>query len=404
MKKILRCPAAGRVHVLSFLIQTLLLQCLICIFFPIRSEAVTFSCALQPDDVAVVINSRNADSKTLALYYMRKRYIPWGNLITLDTVLSEGCSRHEYDTQIAQPLKHALQHMRKAKRKIRCLVLMYGMPLKIRESHEETAKSGGRLHYTRASVDSELTLALAGRYPLEGWIPNPLFSGFKASAAPIIRSEDILMVSRLDGPDPAIVRRIIDDADKAEEKGLRGVAYFDARWKAPGDIKELSGYRLYDAAIHHAESLVKKSMRMRVVAEDTSRLFHSGECSHAALYCGWYSLAQYVDAFQWVQGAVGYHIASAECTTLKKKNSRVWCKKMLEKGIAATIGPVYEPYVQAFPLPDIFFSTLIYSGSTLAEAYYFSLPYISWQMVLVGDPLYRPFKAITHYWGAKISQ
>jgi len=66
---------------------------------------------------------------------------------------------------------------------------------------------------------------------------------------------------------------------------------------------------------------------------------------------------------------------------------------MLEKGVAATIGPVGEPYVQGFPLPEIFFSGLLGGDLTLAECYLISLPYLSWQMVLIGDPLYRPFKS-----------
>ena len=30
---------------------------------------------------------------------------------------------------------------------------------------------------------------------------------------------------------------------------------------------------------------------------------------------------------------------------------------------------------------------------SLAECYLLSLPYLSWKMVLIGDPLYRPFAA-----------
>ena len=64
---------------------------------------------------------------------------------------------------------------------------------------------------------------------------------------------------------------------------------------------------------------------------------------------------------------------------------------MLEEGAAATIGPVYEPFVQAFPPPDLFFSKLTEGFLTLGEVYLISLPFLSWQMVLIGDPLYRPF-------------
>ncbi|MFC1820066.1 TIGR03790 family protein, partial [Thermodesulfobacteriota bacterium] len=70
---------------------------------------------------------------------------------------------------------------------------------------------------------------------------------------------------------------------------------------------------------------------------------------------------------------------------------RVWCKMMLEKGVAATIGPVNEPYVQAFPIPELFFRFLLDGYWTLAECYALSQPFWSWQMVLIGDPLYRPF-------------
>ena len=111
-------------------------------------------------------------------------------------------------------------------------------------------------------------------------------------------------------------------------------------------------------------------------------LFQPGECPDAALYCGWYSLAHYVDAFKWRPGSVGYHIASSECQTLKQKESQVWCKRMLEEGIAATVGPVGEPYVQAFPIPEMFFEFLLDGSWTLAECYALSQPFWSWQMVL----------------------
>jgi uncharacterized protein (TIGR03790 family) len=98
-----------------------------------------------------------------------------------------------------------------------------------------------------------------------------------------------------------------------------------------------------------------------------------------------------VDAFKWRKGAVGYHIASSECATLKG-NSRVWCKRMLEEGVAATLGPVEEPYVQSFPVPEIFFAFLLDGYYTLAEAYLLANPFWSWKMVLLGDPIYKPFE------------
>ena len=90
---------------------------------------------------------------------------------------------------------------------------------------------------------------------------------------------------------------------------------------------------------------------------------------------------------------MGYHIAIFECASLHNKKATFWCIKVLEKGVAATLGPVAEPYVQAFPPPYLFFKSLL-DGKSLVEAYFFSKPFLSWRMVLVGDPLYCPFKKL----------
>jgi hypothetical protein len=96
---------------------------------------------------------------------------------------------------------------------------------------------------------------------------------------------------------------------------------------------------------------------------------------------------------------VGYHIASAEATTIRTPGGTVWCDAMLDRGVCATLGPTFEPYLAAFPLPDDFYPLLLTGEYTLAEAYYRSLPFNSWAMILVGDPLYNPFKnhpALSH--------
>lgn len=388
--------------------------------------------ALTPEQIVVVANKNVPDGVSLALHYAKQRGIPSRNLLTIQTSREEQISREEYDKSIASPVREFLARNDAPKRRATCLVLMYGIPLRIRppvpsaeerireeglkkrsEELQERAKASEKdepavskalrdesarlqreaLRASRslegASVDSELALVKAGPYPLEGWIPNRFFIGFRGKEIPNL-PQDVLIVSRLDGPAPGTVRRVIDDSIQTEKTGLSGKAYFDARWPDKGD-KNLSPYEFYDKAIHNAARIVEKSGRMPVVLDEKETLFQPGEAPGAALYCGWYSLAKYVDAFTWAKGAVGFHIASSECTTLKTASSSVWCKMMLEKGIAATIGPVAEPYVQAFPLPDVFFGCLL-GGNALAECYALSNPMWSWQMVLIGDPLYRPFK------------
>ena len=243
---------------------------------------------------------------------------------------------------------------------------------------------------TMAAVDSELTLIIAGPFQKNGWLPNPWNLGF--NRLPFIRAvrAHTIMVGRLDGPTPAIARRLVDDALAVEKTGLNGVFYIDARGLS-GD-PEVGSYVWYDQHLHRLYDLIKRYSDLKVVLDNKPALFPPGSCPDAALYCGWHFAGNYVPAFKWVKGAVAYHVASNEATTLKKPGSNVWCKRMLEEGVAATLGPVNEPYLTSFPLPDQFFPILMTGKLPLLEVYFLTVPQVSWMQVLIGDPLYCPFK------------
>ena len=243
------------------------------------------------------------------------------------------------------------------------------------------------------TLDSELALVDAGIYNLDGWQLNPSYLGYRGRHIKN-QPDKAYMVARLDGPDPDTVKRIIDDSIQAEKNGLKGTAYLDARWPRPDreSSKKLQGYKFYDNSLYLAADKINQSGIIKAVINDQPELFQPGDCSDAALYSGWYRRANYYDAFDWQPGAVGFHIAGSECGTLKSKKFNGWCLGMLRDGAAAVIGPVEEPYVQAFPPPALFFSLLIDGRYSLAESFAFSVPFRSWRMVLVGDPLCQPFK------------
>lgn len=348
--------------------------------------SVTPGLCLQADEVLVVSNRAVAGSVALGRYYMLKRKIPKRNFLSLSLSVGETMTREEYDGVLKKKVFATLTTLRPVQR-IAAIVLIYGVPLKVAPPPPQLESDKQVNSNMRAAVDSELALVLAGQYELDGWQKNPYFLGF-GNEKNLLEKDQVLLVSRLDGPDTATVYRIIDDSLQTEKNGLRGKAYFDARWPENKEDKP-SGYTLYDTSIHRAAGEVAK--RIPVVLDAKEALFPEKSCPDAALYCGWYSLGQYVDSFTWQKGAIGYHIASSECATLKDRHSSLWCLKMLEKGVAATIGPVYEPYVQGFPLPELFFGQLTEGYLSLGESYLVSLPFLSWHMVLIGDPLYQPF-------------
>lgn len=251
---------------------------------------------------------------------------------------------------------------------------------------------------TGAALDSELSLVMwPDDYQLLRWQPNYLHRNYEGSELP--HTFRTLMVARIDAPTLPLAKALIDTAVKVEKQdGLKGKFYLDARGLAeldgapakPGSYEDFDRSLLITAEGMKGLAGSDASFPFEVVLDTKPELFQPGDCPDAALYCGWYSLAKYVDAFEFVPGAVAYHLASAEARTLHQQDSQVWCKRLLEDGVAATIGPVYEPYLLAYPRPNEFFAELASGERTLAEAYWRTKMFTSWMMVLVGDPLYRP--------------
>lgn len=386
--------------------------------------------ALQPDQILVIENSDVEASGRIARHYCAKRNIPRSNLLqlSLGNNLNDTISRVDYEKLLTQPIRRKLTDPNFAG-KIKCLLTTYGVPLKVgrrgklkdyddklleleklsqygknrieqlkliripdsaKQIKEATAglmRVESAIDWingkeTNASVDSELSLVQSGNYELYRWQPNSLKNMTQWD-------RKTLMVARLDGPSENIAIGLIDKAVQAEIMGLKGAAYFDSRGIA-NDNKPYS-YGYFDQSIRDSATLVRSRTSFPVEEEKTERLFKPGECPQTVLYCGWYSLKKYIDAFKFADGAVGYHIASWEAIDLRDPNSTQWCPAMLEHGITATLGAVAEPYLHSFPEPNAFFTELI-NGSCLVEAFYRTNPFNSWQLVLIGDPLYTPFK------------
>jgi uncharacterized protein (TIGR03790 family) len=382
--------------------------------------------ALAPDEVLVIANTDYAASKRLARYYCRRRGIPARNVVPvrLGTRLSDTISRADYERRLAGPVRRIVSTQDDVD-KIKCLVTTYGIPFKVgrraplaglegrleefgklldqekraiaeleRKGQARTATYRERSlrasqlqmdidritgRETEASVDSELSLLLGGDYELHRWQPNRLRSTG-------LQPFKTLMICRIDGPNYGVAKGLIDKAMRAEESGLRGIAYFDSRGILTGDP---FGY--FDQSVRDVALLTQLRTPLRVREERTPALFRPDSCPQAALYCGWYSLRKYVDAFEFVDGAVGFHIASFEAAHLRDPNSTEWCPAMLIDGVTATLGAVSEPYLRAFPEPKAFFREL-FNGACLVEAFYRTKPFNSWHLLLIGDPLYRPFK------------
>ena len=387
--------------------------------------------ALEPNEILVIANSQVPASTSVARYYCQRRKVPADNILALPlgAGMSETISRNDYEKNLAGPIRKKLLTLSFTVN-IKCLLTTYGVPIKVggrgplkgeedklkqlqqlaaQQKKEVEALEPGdstkstyrkrdmkrRLttlqsdidrisgKETDASVDSELSMVLAGDYELHRWRPNRLKNSLPGFTF------DTLMVCRLDGPGEAVVKTLVDKAMSAEATGLKGIAYIDSRGIEQSKKSFSPGY--YDESLRDLAVLIQFRTDMLVKQERTEELFAPGTAPQTAIYCGWYSLKKYIDAFDFVDGAIGYHISSLEAADLRDPNSANWCPAMLSDGVTATLGAVAEPYLHAFPEPRVFFLEL-FNGRCLVEAYYHTKPFNSWQLLLIGDPLYRPFE------------
>ncbi|MGO8674500.1 MAG: TIGR03790 family protein [Limisphaerales bacterium] len=366
------------------------------------------------DEVVVIYNKRVPESKPLALYYAQRRQVPAEQVIPVDLPATEELSRAQYRDGLEMPLARFLEGRKlwrmgqveapatagrpaKVQRlvvssRIRYAVLCYGVPLRIAEDPNlmeagmDKATPEGRRN--GGAVDSELALLplVQEKYPLSGWLRNPVYG--TTNAAAVDPTNGVLIVARLDGPSPAIARGLVDKAIEAETHGLWGRAYFDLR-----NTTE-PGLKMGDEWIRSASELCRH-LGLETVVDENAATFPAGfPMSHIALYLGWYDenvsgpFAQ--PAVEFMPGAFAYHLHSFSACSLRVTNL-YWVGPLLAKGATITMGCVAEPYLVGTPDLATFVGRLVYSGFSFGEAAYASQRLLSWQITVVGDPLYRPF-------------
>ena len=356
--------------------------------------------ALAPATI-VVFNSNDRESGELAKFYAQKRGIARDHVVGLACSRDEEISREEYDRTIARPLREIFGErkwwtLRDAGdaapavtgNRIRFVALIRGMPLKVRaaEAYPGDKPGNGPIgNRNDASVDSEIATLSRFAPEISGAVSNPYFQSYRPIAE--IPDSAVMLVCRLDAPSAQTVRRMITDAVEAEKTGLWGRAFVD------GAANTGSGLEMGDRWLREVVQQLGK-VGVPTVFDNAPAVFADGyPISDCALYYGWYSdrvvgpFAQ--PSFRFAPGAVAVHIHSFSASTVRDPAAH-WVAPLLTQGAAATLGNVYEPYLQLTTNLSILNDRLLH-GFTFAESAYMGTPAVSWMTVMIGDPLYRPY-------------
>lgn len=357
------------------------------------------------DRVVILANSRQPESVRLAEFYAAKRGVPPANIIALPLPDAESITWRQFIDEVWQPLQDELYRRawiegtdsslldRLGRRRyalsghrISYLVACRGVPLRIYNDptlldEKVGQRVGAALNKDESAVDAELSLLAVGNYEITALLPNPLFGPERTPSA---EGAQVVKVTRLDGPTWESARRLVTSALEAERTGLVGRYYVDLQGP-------------------HTEG----DQWLRTTAKQLQELGYDGDTEVTgatfgpaarfdapALYFGWYAgnlngpFAR--NGFAFPAGAIALHIHSFSAPTLRSDTAG-WCGPLVARGVAATVGNVFEPYLGLTHRPDFLLQALAH-GKNFGDAVYGALPALSWQAVAIGDPLYRPFR------------
>jgi uncharacterized protein (TIGR03790 family) len=354
--------------------------------------------------VVIVANSDAPGSVAIAEHYSDVRGVPRGNVIALKMPTAETITWGDFVASIWQPLEGELvrrgwidaipmdvfdevgrREYAISGHRIAALVVCRGVPLRI--MHDPTRyrelkplTDHPEFQTNAGAVDSELSLLAQTDYPINASVPNPLFGNVRPTDA---ERAQVVEVSRLDGPTIGDARGLVDLAVRAERTGLLGRAYVDIA----GPHESGDGWLEATAADISAAGYDLS------VSRGPGTLPPKARFDAPALYFGWYARDLTgpfaLPGFRFPPGAIAVHIHSFSASTLRS-TTEGWCGPLVSRGVTATVGNVYEPYLEYLHRPDLLFEALA-RGEDLADAAYYALPVLSWQSIVIGDPLYRPF-------------
>jgi uncharacterized protein (TIGR03790 family) len=342
--------------------------------------------AQSAGNVLLVVNRRDPVSQAVADYYAKRRAIGARQFCLLDTTSEETIGWETYISQIEAPIGDCLkrEHLEE---KVLYIVTTMGVPLRI------DGMSGSIQKSEQSSVDSELALLYAklhGRhFDRAGAVPNPFFG--KRNSPFLHPQFPIYLVTRLAANDLADVEAMIDRSLAARN---RGMFVIDTSSPANGDG---------DNWLRAAALLLPAG---RVVLDDTPNVLYNQR--NVIGYASWGSndvgRKQRWLGFEWLPGAIVTEFVSTNARTLKPPplnwNLTTYTDRLhwfagspqtlsadyIHEGATGASGNVYEPYLQGCVRPEYVLPAYAH-GRNLAESYYVGMPFLSWQGVVLGDPL-----------------
>lgn len=324
--------------------------------------------------VLVIENAADPDSVALGAYYACRRGVPRENVLAVRTATDPNISQAEFDRDIQAPVVAALA---RTKNPIDFLLLVRGMPLKIREGFY----SVDSVLMSRGLPVQKLPV---GRDRLD-IAANPYFG----KAEPFTHARfGFYLACRLDGYTVADARGLVDHSLAARPN--RGSFLLDE-----AENRKAESYGALQATLPRAAALLR-AKGLGVVLDEGKEF--AGSAKPLAGYASWGSNdgafnADVYHSLRFLPGAVAETFVSTSGRYFRHvaDHGQSLVADLVAQGITGVKGYVSEPFTIALAKADLLFDRYT-SGRNLAESFYAASPATHWKDVVIGDPLCAPYR------------
>ena len=311
---------------------------------------------IEARHLGLVINTRDAESKALGEYYIKKRKIPAENVIyvrfpPVTTTLTE----KQFATQKALVDKVTPSH-------IQAYALAWTTPYRV----------------DCMSITSAFAFGFNKDFCAKGCKPTQSSAYFNSSSHRPWSHHHVRPTMMLAG-------RTLDDAKKLVDRGIKADATYPsgtAYLLSTSDKARNTRAKFYKLT----EKQFGKRFKIKLLARDTL-----SKKKDVFFYFTGLKHVNDLGSLEFLPGAIADHLTSTggKLTSIKGQMSAL---RWLEAGATASYGAVVEPcnFPQKFPNPVVVMGHYLH-GDSLIEAYWKS---VAWpgQGVFVGEPLASPFR------------
>ena len=306
------------------------------------------------DQLAIVVNSADPQSRLIADYYQEKRDIPDENIIVVDfSVKGNALGKKKFQDIRQQVLEKTPEH-------VQFYVLAWSKPFKV----------------ACMSITSAFTFGFDEKYCAKGCKATAASKYFNSVSRAPYDEFNIRPTMMLAGSSVEKVRAMIDRGVRSDYTQPDGVAYLVSTTDKNRNVRA----KFYSETIE----ILGGRTKLQIVNSDVLK----GKTDVMFYFTG-LTKVKNIASNTFLDGAIADHLTSAGGVLFG--GNQMSALRWLDAGATASYGTVAEPcaFPQKFPHPGVVIDFYT-RGETLIEAYWKSVKWPG-QGLFVGEPLAAPF-------------